>query len=60
MGTEAGSPPDPDRIVGELHTWMDEVEFTAAEFFDLPKGYDVEDDQSGRDQVFRATRRLGA
>lgn len=54
------SPPDPDRIVaivGELHTWMDGVEFTAAEFFDLLKGYDVEDDQSGRDHVFRATRR---
>jgi hypothetical protein len=60
MGTGAGSPPDPDRIVGELHTWMDGVEFTAAEFFDLLKGYDVEDDQSGRDHVFRATRRLGS
>ena len=57
------SPPDPDRIVaivGELHTWIDGVEFTAAEFFDLRKGCDVEDDQSGRDHVFRATRRLGA
>jgi hypothetical protein len=26
-------------IVGELHTWMDRVEFTAAKFFDLLKGY---------------------
>ena len=47
-------------IVGELHTWMGGVEFTAAEFFDLLKGYDVKDDQSGRDHVFRVTRRLGA
>jgi hypothetical protein len=42
MGTGAGSPPDRDRsvaIVGELHTWTDGVEFTAAEFFDLLKGY---------------------
>jgi FkbM family methyltransferase len=53
-------PPRPERvrrIVGELHTWIEDRGFTDREFFALLAAYDVEDDASGADRVFRATAR---
>lgn len=50
-------PPRParvHRIVGELHTWIDGVGFTEREFFALLEGYDVQEDESGGDHMFRA------
>ena len=50
-------PPDPQRvrrIVGELHTWIVDVGFTSREFLALLDGYQVEDDCSGGEHMFRA------
>ena len=49
--------PDPQRvrrIVGELHTWMADVGFTTPEFLALLDAYQVEEDCSAGEHVFRA------
>jgi hypothetical protein len=57
------TPPDPaviDALVGEIHSWATWTEFTDDAFLQLLSQYDIETDQSGRDYVFRATRKRTA
>lgn len=49
--------PHPERVlrlVGKLHSWMVDVEFTTREFLALLDGYEVEDDCSCGEHMFRA------
>lgn len=60
LSSPAVAPERVRAVIGELHSWMPNREFTDDEFFGLLRAYHVTEDVSGTDRVFRAVSRGSA